>query len=106
MRELHAVHLQLHRFRTETEFESGAYIVMRQVHYREGPKHSQLDLDPSLFLGRVDVRLFFSLGASLDGISVSIIPNYGGDFWVSGLVLLSGEAAMCNNVNARVSTAG
>lgn len=103
MRELHAVHFQLHRFRTETEFEAGAYIGMRGV-YREGHEHLQLDLYPSLFLGRADVVLFFGLCTSLDGVSVSIIPDYGGDLGVPGLVLLSREAAMCNHVSPRVST--
>ena len=36
MRELHTVHVQLHRFRTKTEFEAGAYIAVRQVHAWEG----------------------------------------------------------------------
>jgi hypothetical protein len=69
-----------------------------------GLKDLQLDLYPTLFLGRVDVGLFFSLGTSLDGITVSIIPNYGGDLRISGLVLLPGETAVCGHVSARVST--
>ena len=95
MRELHAVHVQLHRFRTETEFEPGVYIAVRRG-YRGERKHSQLDLYPSLFLGRIDVGLFFRLCTGLDGISVSIVPYYGGDLGISGLVLLSREAAKCS----------
>ena len=76
---------------------------MRQD-WRDGGKHLQLDLYPSLLFGRGDVGLFFSLGASLDGIPVSVIPDYGGDLGVPGLVLLSREAAMWNHVSPRVST--
>ena len=92
VREFHAVHIQLHRFRTETEFEAGACITMRTRGCIRG-EDLQLDLYPFLFLGRVDVVLFFGLGPSFDGMAVSIIPDYGGDLWISGLVLLSRETA-------------
>ena len=64
----------------------------------------QLDLYPFMFLGSVDVVLFFSLGAMLDGIAVSVVPDYGGDLWISGLVLLPGETGMWDHVSPRVLT--
>jgi hypothetical protein len=35
---------------------------------------------------------------------VSIVPNYGGDLGISGLVLLTGKPDMRNHVSPRVST--
>ena len=66
-------------------------------------RNVQLDLCPSLLLCGVDDGLLFRLGTGFDGIAVSIVPDYGGDFGISGLVLLSWEAGLRDHVSPRVS---
>ena len=77
----------------------------RSIGHRDASRDVQLDLCPSLFLGRVDDGLFLRFCTSFDRIAMSIIPNNGGDLKTSRLVLLSGKPILRDNVSTRVSTA-
>jgi hypothetical protein len=78
----------------------------RSIGHRDASRDVQLDLCPSLFLGRVDDGLVLCLCTGFDGIAVSIVPNNGGDLGVSCLVFLSRESALRDHVSPRILTGG
>ena len=65
--------------------------------------HLQFDFGPSLFFCGVYVGLFFRFRTGLYSIAVPIIPDYGWNLGVSGLVFLSGKPVTDNHVSPRVS---
>ena len=70
---------------------------------RDASRDVQLDLYPSLFLGRVDGGQLLRLGTGFDNIALSIVPDGGGDLGVSSLEPLSREPVLHDRDSPRVS---